>query len=560
MRSSSRFENNFAFSIKKMAETIAESAKLWYNINMKNLFTTDVYYTPIQMKIPVDLEKIIEISDPIYTFNDLMNKIDLRKYFVGKGNRMGRPRFDSIKMLKIILFAFMDNGYASLRNIEKLCKTDIRFIWLLDGTEAPTHMTVSNFINDYLVDDIQNVFNDINKVIFEAENVDLNHVYIDGTKIEANANKYTWVWKKACITSRNRVFMYLTQLITEINQNDLMFNNVEIGIRDEYTVEYCEYILKQYTNLLSIDTNTFVHGSGKRKTPVQKHYEKLEEYTERLKKYSTHIKTCGETRNSYSKTDHDAIFMRIKKDYMGNDQLLPAYNLQLGICDEYIAVLDVKQYASDMDCFVPLMERFKETYGFYPEYPVADAGYGSYNNYLYCEQTGMKKYMKFTMFKKETKDKKYRNDKFRAVNFKRNESGDLICPNGRKFIYLYDKPVRGNKYGRTEEYYQCEDCSDCPYSEKCHKGTNNRTIRMNEELTSIHKEVIENLESTHGALLRMNRSIQSEGAYGVIKWDRAYKRARRRGLKSVIFEFTAICCGFNLYKYHLKKQKAMLAA
>ena len=543
-----------------MAETIAESAKLWYNINMKNLFTTDVYYTPIQMKIPVDLEKIIEISDPIYTFNDLMNKIDLRKYFVGKGNRMGRPRFDSIKMLKIILFAFMDNGYASLRNIEKLCKTDIRFIWLLDGTEAPTHMTVSNFINDYLVDDIQNVFNDINKVIFEAENVDLNHVYIDGTKIEANANKYTWVWKKACITSRNRVFMYLTQLITEINQNDLMFNNVEIGIRDEYTVEYCEYILKQYTNLLSIDTNTFVHGSGKRKTPVQKHYEKLEEYTERLKKYSTHIKTCGETRNSYSKTDHDATFMRIKKDYMGNDQLLPAYNLQLGICDEYIAVLDVKQYASDMDCFVPLMERFKETYGFYPEYPVADAGYGSYNNYLYCEQTGMKKYMKFTMFKKETKDKKYRNDKFRAVNFKRNESGDLICPNGRKFIYLYDKPVRGNKYGRTEEYYQCEDCSDCPYSEKCHKGTNNRTIRMNEELTSIHKEVIENLESTHGALLRMNRSIQSEGAYGVIKWDRAYKRARRRGLKSVIFEFTAICCGFNLYKYHLKKQKAMLAA
>ena len=543
-----------------MAETIAESAKLWYNINMKNQFTTDVYYTPIQMKIPVDLEKIIEISDPIYTFNELMNKIDLRKYFVGKGNRMGRPRFDSIKMLKIILFAFMDNGYASLRNIEKLCKTDVRFIWLLDGSEAPTHMTVSNFINDYLIDDIQDIFNDINKVIFETESVDLNHVYIDGTKIEANANKYTWVWKKACITSRNRVFMYLTQLITEINQNDLMLQNIEIGIRDEYTVDYCEYILKQYTKLLSIDTNTFVHGSGQRKSSIQKHYEKLEEYTERLKKYSTHIKTCGETRNSYSKTDHDATFMRIKRDYMGNDQLLPAYNLQLGICDEYIAVMDVKQYASDMDCFVPLMERFKETYGFYPEYPVADAGYGSYNNYLYCEQTGMKKYMKFTMFKKETTDKKYKHNEFRAVNFKRNEAGELICPNGKKFIYLYDRPVRGNKYGRTEEYYQCEDCSGCPYSEKCRKGTNNRTIRMNEELTAIHKEVIANLNSTHGALLRMNLSIQAEGTYGIIKWDRAYKRVRRRGLKSVIFEFTAICCGFNMYKYHLKKQKTLLAA
>lgn len=139
---------------------------------------------------------------------------------------------------------------------------------------------------------------------------------------------------------------------------------------------------------------------------------------------------------------------------MGNDQLLPAYNLQLGICDEYIAVMDVKQYASDMDCFVPLMERFKKTYGFYPEYPVADAGYGSYNNYLYCEQTGMKKYMKFTMFKKEITDTKYRNNEFRAVNFKRNEAGELICPNGRKFTHFYDKLVRGNKYGRTEEYYQ----------------------------------------------------------------------------------------------------------
>ena len=83
---------------------------------------------------------------------------------------------------------------------------------------------------------------------------------------------------------------------------------------------------------------------------------------------------------------------------------------------------------------------------------------------------------------------------------------------------------------------------------------------MNEELTAIHREVIDNLESIHGALLRMNRSIQAEGTYGVIKWDRAYKRVRRRGLKAVIFEFTAICCGFNLYKYHLKKKKALLAA
>ena len=144
------------------------------------------------------------------------------------------------------------------------------------------------------------------------------------------------------------------------------------------------------------------------------------------------IKIGGEDRNSYSKTDHSATFMRIKTDYMGNDQLLPAYNVQVGVADEYIAVVDVNQYRSDMDCFIPLMNKFYTTYGFSPKYPVADAGYGSYNNYIFCEQQGMEKYMKFPMFKKETTDKKYHEDPFRAVNFPIGKDGIMRCPNGKK--------------------------------------------------------------------------------------------------------------------------------
>ena len=527
---------------------------------MTNKKTNQENYTPIQMKFPVDLEKIIEISDPIYTFNEIMEQIDLQKYFVEEGNKMGRPKFDSVKLLKIILFAFMENGYPSVRNINKLCNTDIRFIWLLDGTPAPSHTKISNFINDQLTDNIENIFNDINSYIFKADNVDLDHVYIDGTKLEANANKYSWIWKKSCITNRNKVFLNLSILIKEINDTDLKYLSVEIGTRQEYSVEYVEFILSEYEKLMSIDTSTFVYGSGKRKTRVQKHYEKLADYLDRLKKYAKHIKTCGDSRNSYSKTDNDATFMRNKRDYMGNDQLLPCYNVQVGICDEYIAVMDVQQFTSDMDCFIPLMEKFHKTYGFYPQYPVADAGYGSYNNYLFCQQKGMKKFMKFTMFNKETTDKKYYEDMFRAVNFKRDESGNLICPNGKKFKFMYNRPVKGNKFGRTEEMYQCEDCTECPHREKCHKSEKNRIIRLNEELTSFHQEVIDNLECIHGALLRMNRSIQAEGTYGAIKWARDYKRFRRRGLKQVIFEFSAICLGFNLHKYHLKKQRSLMAA
>ena len=154
-----------------------------------NNHLTEEHYTTIQLKIPLDLEKIIEITDPVYTFNEVMEHIDLRKYYAEKESIMGRPRYDSEKLLKVILFAFMENGYASLRNIEKLCKTDVRYIWLLDGEKAPSHMTVCNFLSQYVGDKVGELFRDINKYLFETEGVDLDMLYIDGTKIVANAYK-----------------------------------------------------------------------------------------------------------------------------------------------------------------------------------------------------------------------------------------------------------------------------------------------------------------------------------------------------------------------------------
>ena len=426
------------------------------------------YNTPYQLKFPIEIEKIIETTDPVYTFCEVIDHIDLNKYLTTEERRTGRPRYDEKTLLKVILFAFMENGYESLRKIEKLCKTDIRFMWLLQDEPPPSHMTIDNFMNNVL-----------------------------NGKIEE--------------------------------------------------------ILKQYIQLCGFDPASAVRGRGHHKTPEQRYYDKLTSYIARLKKYAEHIKICGNERNSYSKTDHDATFMRMKKDYMGNDQLLPGYNIQFGVCDEYIAVYDVKQYASDMDCFKPLMEKFHRIYGKYPEYPVTDAGYGSFNNYLYCEEHGMGKYMKFTMYEKESKNIKYHNDPYRAVNFRIDENGDLLCPNNKKFHYVYSRPIKGNKYGRTEEFYQCEECANCSHKEKCCKCKGNRIVRINEELTAFHKEVLDNLNCIHGALLRMNRSIQSEGANGIIKWNRSYTRARRRGLNAMNLEIAMICCGFNLHKFHLKK-------
>lgn len=402
---------------------------------------------------------------------------------------------------------------------------------------------------------------DINACIFAKDHVDLQHTYIDGTKIEANANRYTWAWKKSCIKNRQKVFGKISALIDAMNQEVLGYLGIKLEKREEYAIGYVSELLAMYKEGTGLDENSFVSGCGHRKSIRQKQYQELQGYLKRLKSYARHIKICGDERNSYSKTDQDATFMRLKRDYMGNDQLLPAYNLQAAICDEYIAVIDVKPYASDMECFAPLMEKFNRAYGHYPKYPVADAGYGSCNNYLYCEEHGMEKYMKFTMYKKETADKKYHENPYRAVNFGKDAEGNLLCPNGRKFLFKRTQHVKYNKYGRTEELYECESCEGCPHKQECcPRARKNRTIRMNQELTAIHQEVLKNLESIHGALLRMNRSIQSEGAFGALKWDKSYKRLFRRGRKNVILELTLISCGFNLCKYHNKKQRQTKAA
>ena len=463
---------------------------------------TNGNYTMRQLKLPLEIEKLIDISDPVYTFCEVMDHIDLSRYFVEKGYKTGHPRCDEQKLLKVILFAFMENSICLLREIEKFCRNDIRYMYLLDGMKAPSFATFGNLIRNELTTSIEQIFAEINAYIFTKDTVNLQHTYIDGTKIEANANRYTWVWNKSCMKNRQKVFDKISRLIDSMNQEVLGYLGVKLEKREEYAIDYVSELLTMYKKATSLDEAAFVSVCVHRKSIQQKQYQELLGYLERL-----------------------------------------------------------KTYATDMECFVPLMEKFKNTYGHYPKYPVADAGYGSYNNYLYCEEHDMEKYMKFTMYKKETTDKKYHENPYRAVNFTKDEAGNPICPNERRFLFKRTQHVKYNKYGRTEELYECESCEGCPHKQECcPRAHKNRTIRMNQELTSIHQEVLENLECIHGALLRMNRSIQSEGTFGILKWDKSYKRLFRRGEQNVILELTLISCGFNLYKYHNKRQRKMKMA
>lgn len=172
-------------------------------------------------------------------------------------------------------------------------------------------------------------------------------------------------------------------MLADINDHMALYQRAVFDIRQEYSIEYVEYILNTFLEASGMITDDFVHGKGKHKTATQRPFETVDECRQKLRSYAEKIKICGEDRSSYSKTDHDSTFMRFKKDHMKNDQLLPGYNLGMVVCDEFIAHYDV--YASDLDCFQPLMDGFKKSYGFYPQYLVADTCYGSFNNYLYCK-------------------------------------------------------------------------------------------------------------------------------------------------------------------------------
>ena len=194
---------------------------------------TNGNYTTRQLKLPLEIEKLIDISDPVYTFCEVMDHIDLSRYFVEKGYKTGRPRCDEQKLLKVILFAFMENGICSLREIEKFCRNDIRFLYLLDGMKAPSFATFGNIIRNKLTDSIERIFEDINKYIFEKEQVDLEHAYIDGTKIEANANRYTWIWKKSCTKNRRKIFEKISHLIDAMNHEVLGYLGLKLEQKNE---------------------------------------------------------------------------------------------------------------------------------------------------------------------------------------------------------------------------------------------------------------------------------------------------------------------------------------
>ena len=499
-------------------------------MSMLNTKLYQEYYNAKQLKLPLTYEVLIPYDSEARTFDEVFRRIDVRKYLV-EGSPLGRTGYNPVNMFKLILFCQMEK-ITSLRGMAKAAQNDIRLMWLTDETK-PSHDTIKSFMDENLKGRIEDIFYDINRYLIEAKNIDTERIYIDGTKIEANANKYKFVWKGSIEKFRDKLYKKITKTMKRINER-LELEGVYFETKAIYQVKDLDQVEAYLFQEIERGAMKFVYGKGTRKSAIQRDYEEISAYQEKLTEYEKHLAIMTENRTSYAKTDHDATFMRMKEDHMKNGQLKAGYNVQIGVADEYIMHVDVYQNRSDYKTFIPFLEGYHRAYQNYPKYPVADAGYGGLRNYRYVKLNEMEIVQKYSMYRKETTDRKYIEDPSRPVNFKKDEENHYYDANGEKLKYLWH-----SKKGH--------DVYEAPISKKRYD--------INEELWAYQKEARENLESEHGIELRIQRSIQVEGAFGVLKEDFRFRRFRRRGLQNVKFEFILLAIGYNLSKYHNKKYR-----
>ena len=469
------------------------------------------YFNSKQLKLPLELDIKIPFDSEVRTFDEVFGKLEIKKYLITDKDRRGRIGYNPVQMLKLIMFCQMEK-IQSLREMEKAARNDIRIMWLTDELK-PSHQTIKTFMDRYLVKSIDEIFYELTKYLIKKENIDTDKLYIDGTKIESASNKYTFIWRGSVEKFRDKLYKKITQQITKLNER-YQLTDIYFPTHDEYEIDYLSdiknYLEKEITNNL-ID---FKYGKGQRKTALQRDYEHISEYLDKLIEYKKHLEIMGPNRNSYSKTDKDATFMHMKDDYMRNSQLKPGYNVQIGVSDEYIMHLDIFSERNDYKTFIPFLEGYNKRYSFYPKYPVADSGYGGLMNYRYLSLNEMEIYTKYNMYTKDTSDKKRMSDPYFTFNLIK-KGNNYIAPNGDKLKYLYHNN-RGN------------DVYELPSGK--HK-------EINDENLGYQKTAIQNLTSQLGIELRIQRSIQVEGAFGVIKEVFKMRRFRRKGTQNVRLEF-----------------------
>ena len=484
---------------------------------------------------PPSLEEKIPATHSVRVVNtviDNLNVDSILESYRGGGNSCFHPR----QMLKILVYAYLNNIYSS-RRIEQCLQENIYYMWLGGGI-TPDHRTINYFRGKRLKGCFDTLFTQIVELLHKEGFVSLQVQYIDGTKIESVANKYSFVW-------RGSVDKYDTRLR---EKTDAILRDIEQVIEEESkdTTKDIELTTEEFSSRVErIKERMQQDGMTKQQ---RRQIKELDSAVEKMAEYD-HKKEVLGSRNSYSKSDEDATFMRMKEDAMLNGQLKPGYNVQISTENQFITNYGIYQRPTDTGTLIDYLESFKERYGIKSKEVVADAGYGSEQNYNYMLENEMVPYVKYNYFHKEQK-RKQRNNPYLQQNLLYDKEQDVfICPNNKKLIHT-DTYTRTTELGYESKVdkYECEDCSDCPLKSECTKARGNREIEVNHTLNEYKRQVRELLTSERGLYHRSKRPVEPEAVFGQIKDAHHFRRFRLRSLPKVNIEFGLIAMAHNLQK------------
>ena len=535
-------------------------------------------------------------DDPVYTLKKVMEDLDFSGLLANCSDK-GRTGYNPIMMYAVVTYANM-RGVRSVDRIVELCERDLAFIWLTRG-QKPKRDAFYEFkgkkLTSKILDDLNYQF--LRRLQKEGL-VTLKELFIDGTKIEANANRYTFVW-------RGTINYHLAGLLDSIELNFARYNTFlqengygqkyDIGNAQMFVIEGMDKvrsvieknrkrklskhkklanntvieidncspleILKLQKNLNTIASGEgieFIYGKGKRKPEIQQLYEELEHLGQRLMGYKECFEIMGKDRNSYSKTDLEATFMRMKEDHMLNGQLKPAYNVQIAVENYFIVHGYVSNDRTDYNTLIPVLEKHQEAFGSVLEEVTADSGYCSEKNLLYLKEKGIESYIKLQDHEKR-KTRAYAEDISKYYNMKVEVFEDeqfYICHDGRELRHIRTETKEQDGYTQTFEVYGCADCSGCEHKARCLYKYNpekdvekNKVMKINEQWEELREKSHANIQSERGILKRQTRSIQTEGHFGDIKENENFRRFNYRSADKVYKEFMLYAIGRNINKY-----------
>lgn len=491
--------------------------------------------------LPPSLEELISPNHPVRIVNQIINSIDLRLLGAQyKGG--GASSYHPAMLLKVVVYSYLTNIYSS-RKMEEALKENIYLMWL-SGMQRPDHHTLNRFRSERLRYTLKTVFVQVVQLLAEQGLVSLKEVYVDGTKLEANANKYTFVWGNAIKTNKIK----MKQQLDELWRYAKGVAAAERGLPEPPPFETVDAdkireTIEQIQQAIENDE------SSEGLKAKQKLRYAAKNWPEALDKYGVQEQIL-DGRNSYSKTDHDATFMRMKEDHMKNGQLKAGYNLQLSTNNQYIVDYSIHQSSTDTTTLTPHLEGHREQYGSYPEVVVADAGYGSEQNYSYLGDNKIEGYVKYNYFDKDRHGAYLKKHPFAASQLHYNAEQDIYyCPMGQQMNNIgITTQTTATGFRQTVTRYQAANCEGCPLRGACHKSKTNRIIEVNHTLNEHKRKVTERLTSEKGLYYRRRRPVDVEPVFGNIKSNHGFRRFMLRGKEKVLIEAGLLALAHNLRK------------